>query len=654
MLKQWGFCLLGTIASNHDVEVEFGKSKSVFINSQNTVQFWIRRVSTKPEHFPDQSFFTCYATELEKFGFEDKLTEPDYMREEKLRKFLENYLIVFLPAKKVTPSNDIYLAKEIMLLRKADSFQSKHVFIPVPIYSEKEHGYSFMEFCKRIAAKKHIGKIEKISTDSSDTPSFIFWKENESTVYALGPFSSHSYAHGGFCFSAAEPAKAHVVPEEWLDEMYEASVSLAFLDAYIYDSLHMLMQGEDARKLEEILCIEGKQEAAAAAEPIAAQHPVLIQENHRKCHDEERFLEHFIHVTKENGLLYSEKDIVNFHTAMKVSKLVILQGMSGIGKSRLIHAYAKALGIHNNEQMLIIPVKPSWTDDTDIIGYADLLHMIYRPSDSGLIDLLIEASKEENRDSKLYIVAFDEMNLARVEHYFSQFLSVLEMQENRRVLRLYNDNLESKLYNAAQYPPTVMIGDNVMFVGTVNVDESTYHFSDKVLDRANVITLEVLKYSLLARYKDGQRDWGYMEQEINYQTYRAFQHTDAALQLSEAETDLLWDIHQALQAVDHKAGIGPRIVKQIDLYLKNLPSNPYLSREDALDLQLVQRVLTKIRGSEDVWRYFIGMYDAEKDDVVSSKLIHILHQYRALSHFTKTTAAIKQKAKELKFNGYTY
>ncbi|MEH6946972.1 hypothetical protein V7068_07810 [Bacillus sp. JJ634] len=94
--------------------------------------------------------------------------------------------------------------------------------------------------------------------------------------------------------------------------------------------------------------------------------------------------------------------------------------------------------------------------------------MVYRSEDSGLINALRKAEMEE---SKLFIVCFDEMNLARLEHYFSQFLSILEMDHGKRVLRLYNDDLENRLYNSAQYPPTIVIQDNVLFVGTVNVDE---------------------------------------------------------------------------------------------------------------------------------------------------------------------------------------
>ncbi|MFD3448220.1 McrB family protein [Microbacteriaceae bacterium 4G12] len=657
MIKQWDFCLAGILASNLDIEIEFGKSKSVFINSQNIVQFWIKRICEKPESFPNQYFFTCYATDLEKYGFEDDLNQPDFIREENVRVFLEDYLFIFAPLRKPTANNEIYIAKDVELFRKSDSFHMQDTLMPIPVYSEEKHGCTFLELCKKILNKKYIGKVEKFSTDLNDTPRFILWKESESKWYVIGPFTSHSYAHGGFCFSFSEAVKVNDLPEDWLDNMYEVDKSLMFITLRTYEGINTLLEDEDARDLQSMAYVESEKEVAVA---LPATPPATLPEQSMRTDDhvnlsqiqseESAFLDYFLQITRGSGLLYAEKDIVNFHTAMKISNLVILQGMSGIGKTKLIHAYGKALHIHHTKQMLVIPVRPSWTDDTDIIGYVDLLHRVYRPSDTGLIDLLIDAAKKENEE-RIYIVAFDEMNLARVEHYFSQFLSVLEMDGKERQLRLYNENLESKLYNSAEYPPRVAIGDNVIFVGTVNMDESTYHFSDKVLDRANVITLDVLKYSLLGQLKEVQDS---IEQQIDYKQYNSFRNTDESLQLSERELDLLWDIHTEMKATDAKTGIGPRIVRQMNCYLKNLPYNSYLSREEALDLQLVQRVLTKVRGSEDVWRAFIGTYHPTQDEVISSQLITIVNKYRDVSSFNKTMEVVKQKAKELKFNGYMY
>ena len=90
-----------------------------------------------------------------------------------------------------------------------------------------------------------------------------------------------------------------------------------------------------------------------------------------------------------------EKDLYNFHTAMKSSNLVILAGMSGIGKSKLVQAYGESLGLTDKYQMTFIPVRPAWTDDADVIGYADTLNHVYRPGDSGVINALLECKGKQ-------------------------------------------------------------------------------------------------------------------------------------------------------------------------------------------------------------------------------------------------------------------
>jgi len=108
-----------------------------------------------------------------------------------------------------------------------------------------------------------------------------------------------------------------------------------------------------------------------------------------------------------------------------------------------------------------------------------------------------------------------------------------------------------------------------------------------------------------------------------------------------------------IQNVNKQVGVGPRIVKQIDQYLGNLPVQDYILREDAFDLQIVQRVLTKVRGSEDQLRELLGRYNREKDTVEGSLIIRLFDRYTNVSIFKESRNVIKQKAKELKYNGYT-
>ena len=354
---------------------------------------------------------------------------------------------------------------------------------------------------------------------------------------------------------------------------------------------------------------------------------------------ETAFLERLSALAEAKGLLYDEKDLVNFHISLKSSRLTILSGLSGTGKSGLVRLYGEALGLPE-DRVAIIPVRPSWMDDSDILGYADMKNMIYRPSDTGLTELLLSA--EKNQD-KMYIVCFDEMNLARAEHYFAQFISVLE-KEDRPVIRLYNPSLQNRLYNGDKYPAEITVGKNILFAGTVNVDESTYHFSDKILDRANVLTLCQRKF----------REWKKRDGapyppviEIGREEFCGFCGTGG---LTDRELALLDDLNEAFRSSGVPCGIGFRVARQMGDYLGNIPGGYDFDREEGLDYQMVQRILTKLRGSARQLESLISLSDKGEP---GGKLVDILNAYKDLSDFEKAGKALAAKAQELKLYDYT-
>lgn len=358
---------------------------------------------------------------------------------------------------------------------------------------------------------------------------------------------------------------------------------------------------------------------------------------------EAAFLERLSQTAKRRGLLYSAKDLINFHTALKVSCLVILAGMSGTGKSGLVRLYAEAMGL-SKKQAAMIPVRPSWMDDSDLLGYLDMKNMIYRPADTGLAELLIEASRHPE---KMYIVCFDEMNLARAEHYFAQFISVLE-KEDHPVIRLYNPSLAPRIYNSAAYPAEIPVGKNVLFTGTVNVDESTYHFSDKILDRANVITLHQGKFRDLARIGRAEPAvWP----EISAEAWGAFRRTSDAVALTETELDFLDALNEALLAGGLGGGIGYRVARQMGRYLHNIPEGTAFTREDGLDCQTVQRILTKLRGSGEQLRQLVA---TDEQGRLTGDAAAVLDRYSALSPFAEARKVLLRKARELKLYDYTF
>ncbi len=364
-------------------------------------------------------------------------------------------------------------------------------------------------------------------------------------------------------------------------------------------------------------------------------------EEKKKPFTESDFLSRLAEAAAADGLLYDEKDLLHFHISMKSSRLVILSGRSGIGKSALVRLYGRALGLAEN-QVKILPVRPSWMDDGDLLGYVDMKNMVYRSADTGLAELLIDA---EAHPEKQYILCFDEMNLARVEHYFAQFISALE-REDRAVIRLYNPSLAPRLYNSDKYPAEITVGSNVIFTGTINVDESTCHFSDKILDRANVITLHQRRFrDLLSLKPETKQEY----KEISAALYDSFRVKEG-MGLTDKELDLLDALNDAFAKSGVPYGIGFRVASQMGRYLENIPEGCGISRGEGLDAQLVQRVLTKLRGSAEQLAALISLN--EKGNIEGS-LPFILGRFKNLSEFMEAAKVLKRKAGELKLYGYT-
>lgn len=631
--KKWEYKLVGTLTEDSEVE-----GRNVFVNNNNTLQFFLKIISYEPNDFPrNVRLVTCYAEELIKWGFEDdSVIYSETERQQRVKDFLKDSLLIFQPELRIGSNfREYYVASNVFLIGKKESFTHDLSLISIPVFREDD-GMDEKEFKTRLLERRYIGDNPNISKHEEDTPSFLVWKNKIGEVKIYGEFETHSFAHGGFQFVEKGDLKELLCDDSFQKQVYTwDDGAVWFFPADVHEMVEQnLSQSTPVQNL-----------SKTNVPKLEVVKEVPISDNQK----EEEFLQEFKSKTKELGLFYSDKDLYNFHVAMKTQSLVILAGMSGTGKSQLVNAYSRALGLPAS-QMNFIPVRPSWTDDTDLIGYPDTLNNVYRPGDSGLVNTLIKA---ENEKENLFIVCFDEMNLARVEHYFSQFLSLLET--DTKVLKLYNEDLQHRFYNSEQYKPSITIRENVIFVGTVNIDETTHQFSDKVLDRSNVIELEVLPYDHLLEIEEKKdskvpRDKGTITAD-EYASYRD-RHL-RSVQLSKNELSFLWELNQLLQDNSTKMGIGPRVVRQIDRYIKNIPTSSPFTREDGIDFQIVQRVLTKVRGPEEVLMPLVGVYKGDEDTVVDSKLFTLFDNFEEVSEFILSRTSVIVKARELKRNGYT-
>ena len=512
---------------------------------------------------------------------------------------------------------------------------------------------SLEEFKKLLLEKKSVGATYGYDPDAF-TPSFVIWHE-DNKFYAIGHVTSNYEASTGGIIVECDNLVSFEIKEYLNKVVYQESVNPTVM--FMADSVYELIEGKIIESDQSVDGIRSTTEddlkvgenKEYVQNSISEEKSSVRQVDETPKVDEktdESIIQMMDYHSIKSGLYYDIKDFVNFHTSIKSGNLVILSGLSGTGKSRIVDMYANAIGIKTTEidnRLLFIPVRPSWNDDSDLLGYVDLVHMVYRPADSGFVDFLVKAQRDENKNN-IYLVCFDEMNLARVEHYFSQFLSLLERPVQQRNLQLYDEQYSGKLYNSKDYPSSITIGENVKFIGTVNIDESTYHFSDKVLDRANVIELNVLDFSA-----DWENDAKKYSKTISTPIWNMedYKKICKAPKIIPRVHELLWDMHNVLHTASSKFGVGPRVVKSIDLYLANIPEGFYdkLSIADGVDLQVAQRVMTKVRGSENE----LGeVLDGSSDNSFEA----VLNRYSDLSSFTKCRELLKQKQRELKAYGY--
>ena len=206
--------------------------------------------------------------------------------------------------------------------------------------------------------------------------------------------------------------------------------------------------------------------------------------NHKEMKKTPFLISKFEESCNEAGLNYDSELITRYISSLATKPFVLLSGLSGSGKTKLAQAYAQWI-CKNREQYCIVPVGADWTNREPLLGYVNALNnKEYILPENGALKLLIEANKEENKN-KPYFLILDEMNLSHVERYFADFLSIMESKDQ---LKLHSDAEDKGIVSSHLNWPK-----NLFIVGTVNIDETTYMFSPKVLDRANVIEFRVNK-----------------------------------------------------------------------------------------------------------------------------------------------------------------
>lgn len=329
--------------------------------------------------------------------------------------------------------------------------------------------------------------------------------------------------------------------------------------------------------------------------------------------DEETQLEAVRNHLRGNSLVFPDRLVTAFHTSLKVaedSPLLVLAGISGTGKSLLPRRYAEAMGMH----FLPVPVQPRWDGPQDLLGFFHHLHGRYFATELCRALMQMDAlagtdqrswqpgSEFESLADRMLLVLLDEMNLARVEYYFSEMISRLEMRRDidpsdvaaRAVAELL---IDAGPRREGEGDARVYIDHNVLFVGTMNEDESVQSLSDRVIDRANVIRFARPTHFVPPDASIGAAP---SDRHLQFATWKRWLAAGADRpDYAEMEVQIdqwLGSINDELAKIGRP--FGHRVRRAIQSYIRHYPERGSQSLRLAMADQIEQRVLPKVRGIE--------------------------------------------------------
>lgn len=285
---------------------------------------------------------------------------------------------------------------------------------------------------------------------------------------------------------------------------------------------------------------------------------------------------------KSRGFFYPEEFLKNFMLSLKTKPFIILAGISGTGKSKLVELFAEAVGANNeNGRYRLIPVRPDWTDSTDLLGYKNLQGKFVE----GPLTQVIEKARQD--PGYPYFICLDEMNLARVEYYFSDFLSIIESRK-----KVDGTIISSSLEFHGEI---IDFPENLYVIGTVNMDETTHSFSRKVLDRANTMEFSEIALSEFPG-QASQEELEYIKNRFFMSEYITLKDCYAGNEdFIKDKVTLLEEINKILEPGGFQ--VGYRVRDEFCFYLLYNRDWGLLQEKKAVDFQITQKILPRIHGS---------------------------------------------------------
>ena len=309
---------------------------------------------------------------------------------------------------------------------------------------------------------------------------------------------------------------------------------------------------------------------------------------------EKIIVKHIYKYVTSKGFRYQYQEIANFYLSLRTKPFVILAGISGTGKTQLPRKLGEALGF-DEKQVSLVPVRPDWTDSSDLLGYTSLNNK-FIPK-----DLTLAIEQANSAPEKPFIFILDEMNLARVEHYFSDFLSVIETRRRIKDRIVTNSILREETLRGADDAEDfkdLHWPENLYLVGTVNMDETTFTFSRKVLDRANTIEMNEINLDWMETPEEDIFPLSDITNEVFKSPFLSpMDFSDKDKESIKEDIELLKSINDILNQAD--LHFAYRVRDEIAYYLIMNKSFKLIDKLDALDFQIVQKILPRIHGSSD-------------------------------------------------------